>query len=431
MKGGDQMAIDEALPEYLRNPAAADITYTVISVDDHLVEPPGMFEGRLAARFADRAPKVVTLHGDEAVAKKSTQIVSGATPSLAGRQAWEYEGRLYTQVGLNAVAGRTDFRAQRTEPASFNDMRPGCFDVHARVADMDLNGVWASVNFPSVITGFCGTVFSRSDDRELGHAVMQAWNDWFFEEWYGAYPERFVPMGITWLTDPELGAMEVRRNAARGFRAVTLPEMPHWLDLPAIGAGYWDPVLAACEDTGTAVCLHVGSSGLLPMPDGGRAFEKSITLFPAHSLLACVDWLWSGVACRFPGLKIVMAEGGIGWVPMLLDRLEFVADHAAQDADWEGDLPPAEVLLRNFWFCMLDDPSSLPVLGRIGAERVMIETDYPHSDSTWPTTQALLRSRLSDPGAGLTPEDIRLITHANAAAVFEHPLPSATDWRTA
>jgi predicted TIM-barrel fold metal-dependent hydrolase len=426
------MTTDELIPEYLRDPPAAEVFYTLISVDDHLVEPPGMFVGRLPARFADRAPRVVTLQPGQQVATKSTQIAgSGAPADIAGRQAWQYEDRLYTQVGLNAVAGRSDLRAQRTEPTSFDDMRPGCFDVHARVRDMDLSGVWASVNFPSVISGFCGTVFSKSGDAQLGRAVMQAWNDWFFDEWYGAYPERFVPMGITWLTDPGFGAGEVRRNAARGFRAVTLPEMPHWLDLPAIGTGYWDPVLAACEETGTAVCLHVGSSGLLPMADGARAFEKSITLFPAYALLACVDWLWSGVAARFPGLKIVLAEGGIGWVPMLLDRLEFVASHAAKDADWDGDLTPVEVLHRNFWFCSLDDPSTLPALGRIGADRVMIETDYPHSDSTWPTTQALLRERFSDPAAGLTEEDIRRITHANAAEVFRHPLPETLDWRAA
>ena len=165
------------------------------------------------------------------------------------------------------------------------------------------------------------------------------------------------------------------------------------------------------------------------MPPGDRTFEKSITLFPAYSLLACVDWLWSGVAVRFPRLKIVMAEGGIGWVPMLLDRLDFIATHAAQDADWDGDLTPAEVLQRNFWFCTLDDPSTLPALRRIGANRVMLETDYPHSDSTWPTSQSLLHARFSDPAAGLTYEDIRLLTHANAAEVFRHPLPTSPHWR--
>ena len=424
------MTTEAFIPEHLRNPPRAEVIYTVISVDDHLVEPPEMFEGRLPARFADRAPRVVTLEPGQAVARKSTQITTGdGSATMAGRQAWEYEGKLYTQVGLNAVAGRTDFRAQRTEPTSFADMRPGCFDVHARIADMDLAGIWASVNFPSVITGFCGTVFAKSDDRDLGRAVMQAWNDWFFEDWYGPYPQRMVPMGITWLTDPVLGAEEVRRNAARDFRAVTLPELPHWLDLPAIGTGYWDPILGACEETDTAICLHVGSSGLLPMPEGNRAFEKSITLFPAYSLLACVEWLWSGVAVRFPGLKIVMAEGGIGWVPMLLDRLDFIATHAAQGADWDGDLTPVEVLQRNFWFCTLDDPSTLPALQRIGADRVMLETDYPHSDSTWPKSQSLLHTRFSDPAAGLTPEDIRLVTHANAAKVFRHPLPATPSWR--
>jgi predicted TIM-barrel fold metal-dependent hydrolase len=113
-------------------------------------------------------------------------------------------------------------------------------------------------------------------------------------------------------------------------------------------------------------------------------------------LLACVEWLWSGVGVRFPKIKIVMAEGGIGWVPMLLDRLDYIATHAAQGADWEGELTPPEVLHRNFWFCTLDDPSTLPVLGRIGSDRVMVETDYPHSDSTWPGSQALLHARFSD-----------------------------------
>ena len=154
--------------------------YTVISVDDHVVEPPHTFEGRLPAALQDRAPRIVE------------------TPR--GHQVWEFEGERYTQVGMNAVAGRRP-ETVKFEPFRFDQMRPGCYDVDARVRDMDVNGVWASVNFPSQITGFCGRVFFGAADRELGLACIRAWNDWLFEEWYQRYPERIVPLGIAYLAD--------------------------------------------------------------------------------------------------------------------------------------------------------------------------------------------------------------------------------------
>ncbi len=204
---------------------------------------------------------------------------------------------------------------------------------------------------------------------------------------------------------------------------MTLPELPHWLGYPEVHTGFWDPILAACVDTDTAVCLHVGSSGMLPLPTSGPRFEKNITLFPAVSLVAATEWLWSGVFQRFPTLKVVMSEGGIGWIPMLLDRLDYVMEHsgAGGSLTWEGDLSPSDILLRNFWFCMLDDPSTLPVLARIGSDRVMVEVDYPHSDSTWPDSQVLLGRRFRE--SGLSRDDIANVTYRTAADVFGARLP--------
>ena len=149
------------------------------------------------------------------------------------------------------------------EPVRFDQMRPGCWDPAARVADMDLAGIWASVNFPSQITGFCGTVYSACSEPASGQACVRAWNDWFAEEWREAYPDRFVGLGITYLADPEIAAAEIRRNAERGFTAVSLPEQPHRLGYPSLHSGSWDPVLAACAETGTVICLHVGSAGMM------------------------------------------------------------------------------------------------------------------------------------------------------------------------
>ncbi len=117
---------------------------------------------------------------------------------------------------MNAVAGRRPETVE-VEPFRFEQMRPGCYDADARVRDMDVNGVWASVNFPSQITGFCGRVFFGASDPELGHACVRAWNDWVFEEWYEPHPDRIIPLGIAFLADSQLAAAEIRRNAERGL----------------------------------------------------------------------------------------------------------------------------------------------------------------------------------------------------------------------
>jgi predicted TIM-barrel fold metal-dependent hydrolase len=279
--------------------------------------------------------------------------------------------------------------------------------------------VWASVNFPSQITGFCGRVFSQCSDPELGLAVTRAWNDWFAEEWHGPHPERIVPMGITYLGDPERGADEIRRNAGRGFVAVTLPEQPHRVDMPNLFSGWWDPIIAACAETGTVVCLHVGSTGVVDMPPGAPMVALGATLFGQLSLAACAEWLWSGYAVKHPDLKIAMSEGGIGWVAMLHDRLENIVERSGYGDYFPGDMRPAEVLHRNFWFCTIDDPSTISTLDTVGVDHVMFETDYPHGDGTWPDSQAVFEQFYG----GLPADQVAMISHENAAQLFRHPQP--------
>jgi predicted TIM-barrel fold metal-dependent hydrolase len=383
----------------LPDPEPRTIRYTIISVDDHLVEPPDMFEGRLPAKYVDHAPRIVE--------------------NEFGHQLWEFDGERYTQVAMNAVAGRKK-EFIKVEPVRFEDIRPGCWNIDARVKDQDLNGVWASLNFPSQITGFSGRVFSLASDPGLGVAVTKAWNDWLYDEWWQPYPDRSIPCGITFLSDPELGAEEVRRNAERGFRAVTLPERPHKAGLPSLFSGYWEPIVAACAETDTVICLHVGSSGMADYPDDSPRLGLGATLFGQLSLSACAEWLWSELPVRYPNLKIAMSEGGIGWVAMLLDRLDNVVDRSGYGEMFaDGKMRPADVLQRNFWFCTIDDPSTIGTRERIGIDHVMIEVDYPHGDSTWPDTQDVI-----DRYWGHLPvDDLRKLIYANAAELFRWPLP--------
>jgi predicted TIM-barrel fold metal-dependent hydrolase len=388
----------------LPDPEPRPVHYTVISVDDHLVEPPDMFEGRLPARFADDAPRIIE--------------------NEQGHQVWLFEGGVYTQVAMNAVSGRRP-EFIKVEPTRFEDMRRGCWDIDARIADMDINGVWASLNFPSMITGFCGRVFSAARDPELGLAVTKAWNDWLFEEWWQPYPDRIIPCGITYLADPELGAAEIRRNAERGFRSVTLPERPHQIDnLPSLFSGYWEPIIAACEETDTVISLHVGSTGMPPLAADSPMVGLGATLFGQMSLSACAEWVWSALPARFPNLKIAMSEGGIGWVAMLLDRLDNVVARSGYGRDYDpSGISPAEVLARNFWFCTIDDPSTIDTRHRIGIDHIMVEVDYPHGDSTWPDTQEVIRQCWGH----LPADELRKLTHENAAALFRWPLPDAAN----
>ena len=222
----------------------------------------------------------------------------------------------------------------------------------------------------------------------------------------------------------------MRGNAARGFKAVSFPEFPAQLGYPSIFTTHWDPFFEACQETETVVCLHTGASSWAPLPSPDPPFELLPTVFPVNALIAAAEWVWSGVAAAFPRLAVALSEGGIGWVPMLMDRVDYVLDHSAsgtESATWTSDLRPSEVLARNFWFCTIDDPSVTPVLDRIGRDHVMVESDYPHADSTWPDTQAVLASTFGH----LPPAELGRLAAGNAASLFRHPLPPAEDWRKA
>ena len=166
----------------------------LVSVDDHVVEPPHLFEGRLPARYADLAPQFITRDD--------------------GTNAWRYEGQEIANVALNAVAGRPP-EEYGMEPTSFAELRAGCYDIDERVGDMDANGVLGSLCFPS-FPQFCGQLFARTEDKDVALAMVRAYNDWHIDEWCGTHPGRFIPCVLPAIWDPQVLADEVRRTAAQG-----------------------------------------------------------------------------------------------------------------------------------------------------------------------------------------------------------------------
>ena len=275
-----------------------------ISVDDHVVEPPNVFDGRLPAKYADVAPKVV--HTD------------------SGNDVWVFDGQTIPNIGLNAVAGRPK-EEYGVNPTSFDEMRPGCYDVNERVKDMSAGGVLACMCFPS-FPSFSGRLFANTDDKDLALAVTRAYNDWHIDEWCGTHPGRFIPMALPVLWDPELCAAEIRRVAAKGCHALTFTENPAALGLPSFHDAHWDPVWRALVDEGTVLNVHLGSSGKLAITAPDAPMDVMITLQPMNICMAAADLVWSRVFKEFPTLRVALSEGGTGWIPYFLDRLDRTYD---------------------------------------------------------------------------------------------------------
>jgi predicted TIM-barrel fold metal-dependent hydrolase len=351
-------------------------------------------------------------------------------------EAWVYEGKRMVTPGLGAVAGksREEFSF---EPITYDEMRPGCYDSVARLEDMDRAGVLASLCFPS-FPRFCGQVFLEASDKTLAHLCVQAYNDWMIEEWCGRAPGRYIPLTLVPLWDPVLAAAEVRRTAAAGARAVAFSENPALLGLPTIQSldGHWDPLMAACEETETVICMHIGSSSKRPTMSDESPMLVTMSWGPPVMIAgAMVEWLFSPVLRKFPGLKIALAEGGIGWIPFFLERcLQVVDKHRfwIASGDVRHDslsghvqvIPDAAVDLEGFsvidtfrrhvFGCFIDDRHGVRNLDVIGIDNVMIETDYPHSDSTWPNCLEHAQDQL----VALTPEDRYKVMRGNAERLF-------------
>jgi predicted TIM-barrel fold metal-dependent hydrolase len=368
--------------------------FILVSVDDHVVEPPGMFKQHLAPQWQTRAPRVVRKRD--------------------GSDVWVFEGAQIPNIGLNAVVGRPP-EEYGMEPTSFDQLRPGTFDIHARIGDMNVNGVLAQMCFPS-FPGFCGTLFARQADKELALVMLRAYNDWHIDEWAGTYPGRFIPLALPPIWDPKLMADEVRRVAKKGCHAISFSENPEKLGFPSIHNVHWDPFWKACNDEGTVVCIHIGSGAGMAFTSMEAPVDVMITVQPINIVTCAADLLWSRVLRTFPNLKFALSEGGIGWIPYFLERADYVYKHHHQWTFQDfGKKLPSEVFREHIITCFIDDKAGIQNRNLVGIDTITWECDYPHSDTTWPRAPEILAESF----AGVPDADVNKITHENALRHFQ------------
>ncbi len=367
----------------------------IVSVDDHITEPGDMYDRQLSGQALATAPKLLTL--------------------ADGTNVWEYQGRKIPSVGLNAVVGRPP-EEYGMEPTSFEQLREGCFDVHARVKDMNVNGMAASLNFASY-PGIDGGMFIVADDKGQALTHLRAYNDWHVDEWCGAYPGRFIPCGILPLWDMDATVAELKRLAAKGCHAVSVNDNPTARGLPSIHNPFWEPMYKAAAENDITLCLHIGQGNASPHPSMETPIEAWIATMPMAVSLGAADWLNLSALNRYPTLRIALSESGIGWIPYLMERADFShGQHKAwthSETIFQGR-KPSDVFKRHFLSCFIDDAFGLRNVDEIGIDNIAYECDYPHSDTLWPYAP----ERLWDTISHLTDEQIDRITHRNAMRDF-------------
>ncbi|HZN12641.1 MAG TPA: amidohydrolase family protein [Acidimicrobiales bacterium] len=372
----------------------------IISVDDHVVEPPHVWQTWLPAKYREKGPRVERKKWGDFVRTGGAKYAMTEDPNGLWGDAWYYEDKLiYVHKRFVAIPqaatsdGPEGLEFDRTQmqmtAITYDEMRPGCYDRDERIKDFELNHMDGSLPFPT-FPRFCGQTFYEGDDKELGLACVQAYNDWMVEEWCGPSGGMNIPLCLIPLWDVELAAAETVRNAQRGVRAIAFSELPHHLKLSTIHSGYWDPLWQVCNDWGVTVCMHIGSSSTNPSasPDAPQGVGGMLSF--NNSMASLGDWLFSTRLIKFPKLKLAYSEGQIGWIPYALERADTVWEH---HDSWQHSKelipePPSTYYYGRIYGCFTADYHGVHSLDEVGRDNICFEIDYPHTDTTWPYSKA-------------------------------------------
>ncbi len=393
----------------------------IISVDDHVVEPPHVWQTYLPERYREQGPRVEREKWGPFVHKPGARYRNTVDPDGKEGDFWIFEDEViyvhksFVAIPLSATPDgdvkNFDRTVMQMVPITYDEMRPGCYDREARIEDFDLNWVDGSLPFPT-FPRFCGQTFLEAKDHDLGLACVRAYNDWMVEEWCEPSRGYNIPLCIMPLWDAQLAAQEIERMAAKGVHAFCFSEIPTRLKLPSIHSGEWDPMFAAADANDIVLCMHVGSSSTMPAasPDSPEAVGGTVAFNNVMASMA--DWLFSGNLIRFPNLKLAYSEGQIGWIPYALERADTVWEHHNPWMHTKDRIPelPSSYYWGRIFGCFTADRHGLANIDACGEDNICFETDYPHTDTTWPHSREYAEKMID----GLTDEQAYKVLRGNA-----------------
>ena len=384
--------------------------YTIIDVDTHVTETPDLWTSRAPASIRDLVPRIETNKDG------GLSWIVGGTPMLA-------------TPGLTATAGVGNFK---NPPKNYEEMHPGAYDAKERLKYMDKMGIWAMVMYPNV-GGFGAQEFLKLNDPELMLSCVQIYNDWQ-TEWASADSRRLLPITSISFWDVEAAVKEVRRCAAMGHKGILFTGEPQSFDQPLLGDPHWNPLWEVAVELDLPISFHIGSGnmelGLLEskMASYGRmaAFtELSVDIFLKNAM-QLNDLILSGVLARYPDIKFISVESGIGWVPFALEALDyqFHGNDVAEEHP-EFDLLPSEYFARNVYACYwFEQLAPRRLIDKVGADNILFETDFPHPTSLYgDEVHARIKGGLSDCEESVR----RKILWENGQKLYKVEEPTAED----
>lgn len=364
----------------------------VISTDDHAFEKPDTFLSRVPQK-----------HREECLQVRRQDD---------GTDWWVFAGQKVRAVSTGAAAMRTDRGAVKT----WDELPAAAYDAAARLDVMDADGVDVEVLFPQA-SGFGGGAFMTGrKGEELCLASIRAYNDYLAEEWLGV-SDRFVPQALVPLWDAKLAAAELRRAFDLGHKALVWSGAPQNLGLPHFNEPSWDPVWSTAQELGMPVALHIGSGGLAMDLWEGYTSMRRLAMVSVNAITSNIqtvgNLLLSGVLERYPDLKVISVESGMGWVPYLLETTDhqFEQQHLGDDG---RSMKPSELFHRNCYVNFWYEHSGIEQRHRVGIDNIMWEADFPHPTSTYPKSRQFIDECL----AGVPQEERRKMLSANAERVY-------------
>jgi uncharacterized protein len=378
----------------------------IIDADAHITEPRDVWTSRVAKKYVDDVPHI---------------------EHLDNMDTWVLGGKRLSLVGVTAPAGWPTFPPDY--PPRFEDCHLGAYDADARLRYMDEAGIWAQVLYPNV-GGFGSENFLNMEDEELKLICVRAYND-FLHEWCAADLTRLLPVLATPFWDVDATVKEIERCAGMGARGILFTGEPHRYGLPVIGSHYWDPLWSIATETGMPIHFHIGNAGDLPQlltPEryeqhgsaGTQAFA-AVDLFMKNGV-QCADLITCGMLARWPDLKFVSVESGMGWLPFVLE---------ASDYSWLGafrpgrertseDILPSELFRDHvyvtYWF---EEVAPNHMLDLVPIDNVLFETDFPHTTCLYGNIDSTIKANLSH----VSEEVRRKILWGNSAKLYNIPSP--------